>query len=500
MSRNSTSEFDVISLSSSRDDSSHPQSAENESSSVYDYYEYDSDYQEEEVESIASQEKDAVIDEYTSANRVEIIFPPFSDMLLSRAVANPKQELDASTMASSKFVPVDNSTYASNISASVGPERQIQNTANSMTTASSSWSHVDHSVSLGVQSIASTVMNDSVELSSKSLISAFELVTTADGSMRARCKACDCMNQNESGLCRGCDAVLVNNPCLEMDEALAMALQQKEARISLVQRKILASSRTSPFVRAQALAVEVTSMVLRRRRGWGDVNHDSSTTGTGTQPECFPCQPLQEMDLTFQASSFIERLEFSRSAGKGFRLAFGYAFSRKIAVAEICRDGLPERNCRRLIVSTDPEVAFRLKNGLTPLPSNEDEKVEEETKKNEEEPAADHDTNQSPPPADGPLSQYNQSSCVGWIVAVVTSLDARYDWSTLEHKLSEQEDPQKTEFLNTTPSKAVHCLPMAYFEAVHRKDARIALLFQGLSDVCVDYFHTDWSLIAIDEE
>jgi hypothetical protein len=55
--------------------------------------------------------------------------------------------------------------------------------------------------------------------------------------------------------------------------------------------------------------------------------------------------------------------------------------------------------------------------------------------------------------------------------------------------------------LNIMPTSITcDCLPLAYFDAKHRKDARITSLFQGLTDVCFDYFHTDWSLITIDEE
>jgi hypothetical protein len=518
MNRNSNSEFDVVSLSSSLEDSSLLQKAENESASEY---EYEYDYEEEDS---VSEEKDAaVVAESRRANQVEIIFPaeheegwqlvqpplsPFSDILLSRAVSHPEpeQKSDAYSTSSSSFVSVDPSSYAS-VSARVA-NRQVQNAVNSMTMTSSSWSHVDHSISASVQSISSTMMN-SVN-STKSIVSAFELVVTTDGSMRARCKACGYMNQNDqkvAGLCRGCNAVLVNNPCLEMDEALAMTLQQTETKLALVHRKMMASNQTLPFVRAQALATEVTSMVLHRRGGGDDGNRDTSTTCHGTldinQPEFFACQPLKEMDLTFQASTFIERFEFLRSTGQGFRLASGYAFTRKTAVAEICRDGLPERNCRRLIVSTDPEVALRLKNGLTPLPtSNEDAKVEAETKGKGEEAATDESDKKEPPlSVSEPMCQYHEGDCVGWIVVVVTSLDNYDDWSTVEHKRDEQEDPQKIEILNTKSTYySCQCLPMAYFDAVHRKDARIASLFQGLSDACFDFFHTDWSLITIDEE
>jgi hypothetical protein len=73
-------------------------------------------------------------------------------------------------------------------------------------------------------------------------------------------------------------------------------------------------------------------------------------------------------------------------------------------------------------------------------------------------------------------------------------------WSTVEDENDEHEIFQKIEFLSTKHSNSCQCLPLAYFDAKQRKNAHIATLFQGLSDVCFDFFHTDWALITINEE
>ena len=69
--------------------------------------------------------------------------------------------------------------------------------------------------------------NTTATVASSSIISGFD-VLSLNGSSHRRCRRCTFLNNEESTFCLACDLALVANPCLDMDQQIAINLQRKE--------------------------------------------------------------------------------------------------------------------------------------------------------------------------------------------------------------------------------------------------------------------------------
>ena len=88
--------------------------------------------------------------------------------------------------------------------------------------------------------------NTTATVASSSIISGFD-VLSLNGSSHRQCRRCTFLNNKENTLCFVCDNALVANPCLDVDQQIALNLQRKEEQdvfcwagdVALVEKRCL---------------------------------------------------------------------------------------------------------------------------------------------------------------------------------------------------------------------------------------------------------------------
>ncbi|CAJ1968884.1 unnamed protein product [Cylindrotheca closterium] len=123
--------------------------------------------------------------------------------------------------------------------AGVLPNQTTSESPNISSNSTNSFSVIDGMDPLALHSDTGSSISSFFQLSSNeslmgsSICDQFDLVSLSSGDVCFRCKRCQARNPIGTGICNICHLAQVANPCIGLDEQLALAQQQREEKIAL---------------------------------------------------------------------------------------------------------------------------------------------------------------------------------------------------------------------------------------------------------------------------
>jgi hypothetical protein len=284
-----------------------------------------------------------------------------------------------------------------------------------------------------------TEKNSTASAAEFSTISDFDLLSIG-GTRQFECKRCSIFNSGLDVICSGCGIALVPNPCLEADAQLAksMEMNEKKRAFDLLKREETMRKQIweQPLLfQAETLTRDILEVVRRY--------------------EPFLFNALPEADLMIQASRFIE---FARNPGTTISLAYHFSTNTEQRLDQIRADGF--------------------------VPPVETTVIEEVTQQSFDDSA---DTHRAPTVSKNGSGEGRDDTPdeMGWILAFLGSAEAT---SSNDRTLKVTNETRKIwKMVNST-----QCLPIICFEPLYAGTDDVCRLYNSLSQVCFDFFSTDW--------
>jgi len=348
-----------------------------------------------------------------------------------------------------------NNDESSDISHSSVPVRKLGKLNLQSSEDNSSWSHVETSCQ-DVQSLSTWNASADNSVAASSTISGFDYLSLS-GDTHRRCKQCTYLSHEDAGICEGCGVALVANPCLDIDLQVAKNLQLKEEKqalkaLQLEEKKRKSLGQKPLFIQAQVLASDIIQYVESRKI------------------HCF--KTFSITDLVLQASSFIH--SFHNLVGN---VSVAYHFSEKDygIMDQIRRLGFGAN----VQVSKNIDAALSRKGNKTFDVGSRLRSFAEDRDKTF---GVGSRLSSIPEDRNGELT-----GCIGWIVAVIETETTCQAEDLLE--------VGSETAVVTTLKDSTLCLPLVSFDASLIRNDSVSSLAKGLSQICVDFFHTDWSVL-----
>lgn len=280
------------------------------------------------------------------------------------------------------------------------------------------------------------------------MISGFDVLSIS-GEIKRRCKRCSYLNGEKDVVCGQCACALVANPCVDVDEQIAMYQQHKEevyawqARLAQEKKRKFLTNQTISE-KSQMFATDVDTLV--------DETCEANEVAT-----------IPEASFVVHVSRFMDYASaFAFGGESSVSLAYFFSSNRNGVVDEIRKGGLRE-GAR---ISSDMEAAFlyqgngfiaATETGCASLPAI---------------------------PEDMSSTWSSESSLSGWIVAILEgSRESACGIRTQNVKGATGKDVEVK--ILDRPELA---LPLVHFAAYKRRDDSIRRVFRGEYEKCImDY-------------
>jgi hypothetical protein len=306
-------------------------------------------------------------------------------------------------------------------------------------------------------SYSGAVSTNSVAASST--ISGFDIISLS-GATERRCNRCSFLNGLDDGVCGACGVALVANPCMDTDDQIAKNLQLKEeafafASLQADQKKRKSLAQLPILARSQVLASDVVDFVKNYEdRGF---------------------RSLSEASLVVLASRFIDCADACMMTGGKVSLAYHFSEKHDGRMTQIRQDGLgPYAN-----VSTHMEAAYTHPNQRSRLTKN----------------SLNSSSLPSIPESDTIKVESFETDHLGWIVVTTEDVSSIGFPAQGGKTIRVSSDFAVVQTLTTSNES----LPLVCFGTSLRNDDMVRRLWNGLYQICIDFFQDNETFLEQQE-